>query len=304
VEQRFLTSAVGPHQRNLSGDVRLVQGLLARHSYATHRRVKATGEFGPETQMAICAFQRKVLGMRLPDGIVNVHGLTLERLQASSIGPLMAKKVHHKKQPRPSTLTAQDYAAAAAALGCEVAAIRAVADVETGEQGAFDAKGRPTILFERHYFSDLTDGIYDAKFPDISKPVAGGYGHFSEQYGRLDRAALLDADAALESASWGAFQIMGSHYDELGFNTVQQFVVEMQRSEAAQLGVFVKFIQANPELLKAIRAKHWATFAAGYNGKKYKKNHYDVKLKQAYEKYKPPPAPPLPSNPVLPGKQG
>jgi hypothetical protein len=299
VEQRSLTSAVGSHQPNLAGDVRLVQGLLNRHHFATHKKVKVNGEFEAETQLAIYAFQRRVLGMRLPDGIVDVHGLTFTRLQASSIRPIVAKKIHQKTAKRPSALTAQDYATAAAALNCEVAAIQAVASVETGTQGAFDAKGRPTILFERHYFSNLTGHIYDKKHPDISNPVAGGYGYFSEQYSRLDRAALLDEDAALQSASWGAFQIMGAHYDSLGFDTVKQFVVEMQRSEVAQLGIFVKFILADPQLLKAIRAKDWATFAAAYNGGGYKKNNYDTKLKQAYDKYQPPPSPVLPKR-VLP----
>ncbi len=37
-------------------------------------------------------------------------------------------------------------------------------------------RGRPTILFERHIFSKRTEGAYDAKYPDISNKIAGGYG--------------------------------------------------------------------------------------------------------------------------------
>lgn len=90
---------------------------------------------------------------------------------------------------------------------------------------AFDDYGRPRILFERHYFPRLTQGRYDKRHPDISNSLAGGYGKFSAQYGKLERAYVLDAVAALESASWGRFQIMGSNYRDAGFVSVQEFVL-------------------------------------------------------------------------------
>jgi len=51
-------------------------------------------------------------------------------------------------------LTEEDYSAAATQLKVEVAAIKAVAEVET-TGNAFDEEGRPRILFERHYFHRL-----------------------------------------------------------------------------------------------------------------------------------------------------
>ena len=54
-------------------------------------------------------------------------------------------------------LDEDDIAEAAKKLDCEVAAVRAVVDVES--RGGFLADGRPKILFERHYFSaDRTPG--------------------------------------------------------------------------------------------------------------------------------------------------
>ena len=63
----------------------------------------------------------------------------------------------------------QAFAEAAQALGCDVAAVRAVAEVESRGSG-FDAQGRPTILYERHVFSRNTapKGKFDAQAPDIS----------------------------------------------------------------------------------------------------------------------------------------
>ncbi|MGN6655342.1 MAG: N-acetylmuramidase family protein [Rhodanobacter sp.] len=179
---------------------------------------------------------------------------------------------------------AQDYADAAALLGVEVAAIQAVAKVETAGS-AFDDYGRPRILFERHYFHRLTQGRYDKRHPDISNSLAGGYGKFSAQYGKLERAYVLDAVAALESASWGRFQIMGSNYRDAGFVSVQEFVLALARTEAAHLQAFASFVSANKGLHKALEKKDWAAFAKAYNGKGYKKNDYDSKLKNAYDKF-------------------
>jgi hypothetical protein len=106
-------------------------------------------------------------------------------------------------------LSDEDYSKSATSLGVEIAAIKAVAEVETNGK-AFDESSRPRILFERHYFHRLTFGKYSASHPDISNSLAGGYGLFAVQYDKLERAFKLDPDAALRSASWGRFQIMGT----------------------------------------------------------------------------------------------
>lgn len=181
-------------------------------------------------------------------------------------------------------LAAADYEDAARILGAEVAAIQAVAEVET-VGAAFDDTGRPTILFERHIFHRETAGRYSTRHPDLSNPVPGGYGRYSEQYVRLERAFRLDASAALKSASWGRFQIMGFNHARAGFSTVQRFVRAMAASERAHLLAFVAFVQSDPKALVAIRDKDWAEFAVRYNGKDYRKNSYDTKLEAAYQKF-------------------
>lgn len=176
-----------------------------------------------------------------------------------------------------------DYASAATALGVDVATIKAVADVETAGN-AFDAMGRPRILFERHYFHRLTSGRFDKKHARISARNSGGYGKFSSQYAKLEEAYGLDPDAALRSASWGRFQIMGENHRAAGFATVDAFVEAMMTSEAAQLNAFVSFVASDRTMLTALRQKNWAAFAKAYNGAGYHKNLYDTKLQSAYQR--------------------
>jgi len=59
----------------------------------------------------------------------------------------------------------------------------------------------------------------------------------------------------------------------------------MRASEGAQLDAFVCFIEADPVLHKALKARKWATFAGLYNGPSYKENLYDVKLARAFDRY-------------------
>src|SRR5262245_54985600 len=54
-----------------------------------------------------------------------------------------------------AALTEEDYTNAAKSLGCEVATVKAVAEVETAGDG-FDANHRPAILYERHVFARNT----------------------------------------------------------------------------------------------------------------------------------------------------
>lgn len=182
------------------------------------------------------------------------------------------------------TLTEADFQRAAASLCCEVAAIKAVTEVEA-PKGGFNPDGTPTILFERHIFHRETGGRFSKSHPSISNPSPGGYGSYASQHSRLGEAAKLDRTAALRSASWGKFQIMGFNHKAAGHATVQAFVNAMYRSEGEQLDAFVAFIKADPTLHKALREKQWATFARLYNGPAYEKNSYDTKLEAAYKRF-------------------
>lgn len=178
----------------------------------------------------------------------------------------------------------EDYEEAAAQLGASAAAIKAVAKVESAG-GGFDERNRPKILYERHLFSRYTKRKHDKLHPDISNRTGGGYGEAQDQYPKLVRAMALDRAAALKSASWGKFQILGSNHLAAGFPTVDAFVKAMKTSETAQLKAFVNFINADPAMKKALQEHDWAGFAAKYNGPAYKKFKYDQKIKKAYDAF-------------------
>lgn len=175
----------------------------------------------------------------------------------------------------------EDFQRAAAVIGCDVAAIRAVCAVEA-PRGGFLPDGQPTILFERHQFSKRTGGKFDASNPSISNPKRGGYVGGAGEHLRLQQAAALDRDAALKSASWGKFQIMGFNYAACGFPSLQSFINAMYHSEGAQLDAFIAFVK-HEGLADELREHRWADFARRYNGPDYAANRYDDKLAGAYE---------------------
>jgi N-acetylmuramidase len=110
------------------------------------------------------------------------------------------------------------------------------------------------------------------------------------QWSRLRRAAMLDESAALQSASWGAFQIMGANHAECGFDSVAAFVDAMASSEQRQLDAFVAFVKHDAHKLKAVQDRDWPTFARLYNGPNYADNDYVAKLRAAYAAFSAAPA--------------
>jgi hypothetical protein len=171
-------------------------------------------------------------------------------------------------------------------LGCEWEAVAAVSQVESGPLGGFATDGRPIILFERHLFSSKTHRAYDTSNPNVSNKTPGGYP--STQAGRWDQLAeayALDPEAALQSASWGRFQVLGQNFPNLGMANAHQYVSKLSISEKDQLDAFVGFVKAN-HLDTALKNKDWATFAAGYNGSGYAANQYDTKMANAYNQLK------------------
>lgn len=190
------------------------------------------------------------------------------------------------------TLDDADFERAARELNCEVPAVRAVGEVEAFS-APFLSTREPVILFERHYFYRLTNGNYTdlrvegLPYPSsvISAKSPGGYGRIYDQHKRLAAAVRCNRNAALMSASWGMFQIMGLYHAEAGHATIQSFVNAMYDGADKHLDAFVAVVQ-HRGLDRALRSKSWAKFAQGWNGAGYKKNKYDVKMAAAYDKWK------------------
>lgn len=190
-------------------------------------------------------------------------------------------------------LTLADFELAAATLRVPVAAIRAFAEVESRGSG-FLPDGRPVILFERHVFRRqlvaaginlATLSALEKSRPDICNKTPGGYGASVKEWQRLDDAVQINRTAALESASYGAFQVMGFNWKRCGYASVQDFINAMYKSSAAHLDSFVRYIQSDANLLKALRAQDWPECARLYNGSNYLINKYDTKLAEAFARY-------------------
>lgn len=201
-----------------------------------------------------------------------------------------------------------DFQKAAVRLGGTVPQVRAVDEVESAGGGfvdnvraeifALDGPGGfiddelSKILFEAHKFHRHTGGRYDKSHPALSSPKWNRslYKGGQEEWRRLHAAMQLDASAALKSASWGRYQILGENHRLCGFPTVEAFVDAMQSGEPAHLDAFVSFV-INSGLTDEFRRisdveGDCAPFAAGYNGPGYNAQNYDLKISQAHKKWR------------------
>lgn len=250
--------------------VRTLQAALA---LAGHK-IDVDGDFGDDTEAVVRAYQRRV-------GLVD-DGVAGPKTQAALKGYDTSRY-----------LKRQDLQQAADRLGVPLASVMAVNQVESRGEG-FAANGRPVILFERHVMHErlqahgITERTADnlaVRYPALVSRQTGGYIGGTAEHQRLAQAQQIHNEAALESASWGLFQIMGYHWERLGYLDAQHFADTMALSEAAQLDAFVCFIETDPALHKALKARNWKAFAKGYNGKNYAQNLYDVKLARAYAQF-------------------
>ena len=185
-------------------------------------------------------------------------------------------------------LVANDYVTAARTIEVEPAAVRAVGTVESGGRSGFDGK-LPKIRYENHYFQRLTGHRFDVSHPHLSagyksRQYNATHGRGSSQWRLLREAFTIAPRAAVQSVSWGMFQVMGTAYQEVGWTDLEQFVKDMFYSEAMHLRAFLGFCTANG-LVQHLRSHNWAAFARGYNGPRYRDNAYDVKIGNAYIRY-------------------
>lgn len=197
-------------------------------------------------------------------------------------------------EDRSGRLTEQDYREVAQALGVEVAAIKAVVDIEAGRtHEGFWADGKPLINFDLAMFrrfaakNKVNLGRYTHSHAVVfARPNTRKYGsQQAAQQARLDAARSIHDLSGIEGTFWGMFQIGGFNWQRCGAESPDDFVRLMSRSERDQLDLFANFIR-NSGLLPHLKNKNWSAFARGYNGPAYASRGYHTRLANSYAKHK------------------
>ena len=259
----------------------LAQSMLVAAGY----HVKVDGDFGRKTEEMVISFQ--AANNLVADAIIGQKTWQVLFMSANSYLTVSANRF----------LSEQDLIKAANNLGIQLAAVKAVNHVESRGSGFLG--DHPVILFERHVFwrrlqaHGLNPYDYCEDNKDILNKKAGGYKGGTKEIERLQRAMKIHPQSAMESASWGLFQIMGYHWKTLGYSGIERFVDKMKKNEAEQLEAFVRYMRKH-KLDKILRLKSgrksldlddFREFAYRYNGKNYAKNAYHTKMHKAYRKF-------------------
>ncbi|MCG6935323.1 MAG: N-acetylmuramidase domain-containing protein [Proteobacteria bacterium] len=109
------------------------------------------------------------------------------------------------------------------------------------------------------------------------------HGSQEREWQVLEFARNLDDSAALLSISMGAPQIMGFHYQRLGYSSVQDMFDAFSRDIRFQIMGFFEFL--DPRMVKALQDLDFSRFAASYNGTGQEKK-YGGWIQDNYDAFK------------------
>ena len=172
--------------------------------------------------------------------------------------------------------------------GVDPAVLLAVALVETRgvALAVFDGRAEPLIRFEGHYFDRLLaePARRRARAEGLAHPRAGAVatpGAQSARWRLFERAAGIDAAAAIASTSWGLCQVMGAHWQALGYRSAEALRDDARASPEGQFAIGARFLKLG-HLDRRLADGDHAGFARRYNGPAYKRNRYDEKIAAAW----------------------
>lgn len=224
------------------------------------------------------------------DSIKAVENDSAKAVESDSVKAVEAVSYEHI----PDRLTEEDFREVAEELGVEVAAIKAVVEIEAGaKHEGFWKEGKPIINFDLSMFrkfaarNKINLSRYQRSHAVVfARPNRARYGSYqAAQQARLDAARTIDDKTAIEGTFWGMFQLGGFNWKVCGTSSPDEFVRLMSRSERDQLELFAEFIRQTG-MLPLLKAKNWSAFARRFNGPSYARRGYHTRLARAYAKHK------------------
>ncbi len=169
------------------------------------------------------------------------------------------------------------------------------------------------MLYERHRFYEIYKSMYgeenaneiSLEFPDLVNKKSGGYGNSlfitnkgydkiganNHQFERLKKAIKINKAIAIQSTSFGIFQLLGEYYSYSSATSEEEFFNNMENSEIFQINATIDFLskdEGKKGFAKALNSKNWELVASIYNGKNWKNQNPDyAKNIENYYKKKP-----------------
>jgi len=170
--------------------------------------------------------------------------------------------------------------------------LHAFMDVEAAGSG-FDSKNRLTLLPEPHIFYRLLENSGNKSL--LKKAVSQGIAYKKwrtkpyprsndAKYELLKRMMLINEEIALQSCSWGLFQIMGFNFKKAGFTSAAEMVAVFLTDEEEHLKAVINFLKAS-KLDDDLRAHRWNILEDIYNGGGFN-GFYAKKLEKSFNKWK------------------
>lgn len=162
----------------------------------------------------------------------------------------------------------------------------AIVEVETPGVGFDKDTGKILIQFEPSWFRKnepfAPSGAWSVNKVDVQ----------SKEWIAFNNAFAIDKESAMKSTSIGLPQIMGFHYEQLGYATVGAMWDDFKNGERNQILALFRFVLTDGRLLQAIREKNYHMIAYIYNGAKYAemakkwgREPYDVSLEKSANKW-------------------
>lgn len=170
------------------------------------------------------------------------------------------------------------------------AIVGAVIEVESSGDALVSVGNQmlPLIRWEGHYFDKyVSAGLQEtARALNLAHPVAGRIRNPKLQSGRyalLDQAVKIDKEAAFRSISMGIGQVMGAHAEKLGFDDPMHMFNYNCQGYEQQVDTMMRYI-VGFGLIDELQRYDFKAFARGYNGPKFAKGKYDIKLQEAFRR--------------------